>query len=77
MPDGNRYTDANKAEDRAAWKVVTAHAPTKAPGQAREIIKAWVRNGVLVHEDYENPVTRNTVKGLRLEPTKRPGGATG
>jgi hypothetical protein len=74
LPDGNRYTDANKAEDRAAWKVVTKNAPTKSAGQARAIIKAWVENGVLIHEDYENPVTRKTVKGLRLDLTKRPGG---
>ena len=47
LPDGNRYTDAPKAGERAAWRVVVEHAPEKSEAQAREIIKAWVRNGVL------------------------------
>ena len=45
----------------------------KSEGQAREIVKTWVQNGVLVVEDYENPKTYKTVKGLRVDPTKRPG----
>ena len=50
MPDGNRYSDAPNATDRAAWKVVLEHAPDKTETQAREIIKTWVKNGVLVRE---------------------------
>jgi hypothetical protein len=73
LPDGNRYTNAPKADDRAAWKVVANHAPAKTEGQAREVIKAWVKNGVLISEDYENPTTRKTVKGLRVDNSKRPG----
>ena len=67
LPDGNRYSDARNVADRAAWKVVLEHAPDKTETQAREIIKTWVKNGVLVADDYENPVTRHTVKGLRLD----------
>jgi hypothetical protein len=74
LPDGNRYTDAPNVETRAAWRIVAKHAPEKTEGQAREVIKAWVKNRVLVREDYENPTTRKPVKGLRLDPTKRPGG---
>ena len=65
MPDGNRYTNAPNADDRAAWKVVTKHAPDKTEGQAREIIKAWVKNTVLIIEEYENPVTRKVVNSAR------------
>ena len=72
LPDGNRYTDAPSATERAAWKVVLEQAPDKAETQAREVIKTWVKNGVLVAYDYINPSTRKPVKGLRLDPTKRP-----
>ena len=72
LPDGNRYSDARNVTDRAAWKVVLQHAPDKTETQAREIIKTWVKTGVLVAEDYDNPVTRKAVKGLRLDTTKRP-----
>jgi hypothetical protein len=72
LPDGNRYTDAPKATTRAAWQVVTAHAPNKTEGQARDIINTWVRNKVLFAEEYTNPDTRKPVKGLRVDPTKRP-----
>ena len=72
LPDGNRYSDARNVTDRAAWKVVLQHAPNKTETQAREIIKTWVKNGVLVAEDYENPVTRHQVRGLQLDTTKRP-----
>jgi hypothetical protein len=34
LPDGNRYTDAAKATDRAAWQVVTRHASDKNVGGA-------------------------------------------
>ena len=72
MPDGNRYSDAPSVKDRAAWKVVLDHAPDKTEHQAREIIKTWVKKGVLVSDEYDNPVTRKPVKGLRLDTTKRP-----
>jgi AAA domain len=72
LQGGNRYTDAPHAQERAAWRVVTELAPTKTEGQAREIIRTWVKNGVLVHHDYDNPVTRKAVKGLKVDPTKRP-----
>jgi hypothetical protein len=73
LPDGNRYSDAGSATDRAAWKLVVKYAPDKSEGQAREMIRSWVRNGVLVAEPYDNPVTRKQVKGLRVDNTKRPG----
>jgi len=72
LPDGNRYSNAAKAENRAAWKVIIKHAPDKSEGQAREMIKTWLRNGVLVTETYSNPVTRKQVSGLRVENSKRP-----
>lgn len=72
MPDGNRYSDAPNVTDRAAWRVVVNHAPGKTEDQARQIIKAWAKNGVIVRHDYQNPVTHKTVKGLRVNDAKRP-----
>jgi polyhydroxyalkanoate synthesis regulator phasin len=72
MEDGRRYTDGSRAEDRAAWKVITEHAPTKTKGQAREIIKTWVKNGVLVRHEYNDPVARKPANGVKVNPAKRP-----
>lgn len=72
LPDGNRYTDGNRAGERGAWNAVTMHAPEKTEAEARRIIKTWTKNGVLVSENYENPATRKTVKGLRVVNAKRP-----
>ena len=72
LPDGNRYTDAPKGGDRSAWQVVVRHVPDKSETQARQIVIAWIKNGVLNREDYDNPTTRKTVKGLRANPAKRP-----
>jgi AAA domain len=47
LPDGNRFTDAPSGKERAAWKVILEFAPNKSEAQAREIIKTWVKNGVL------------------------------
>jgi hypothetical protein len=72
LEDGNRYSDGPNVDDRAAWQVVRKHAPAKTEAQAREIIKTWVKNGLLMVEQYENPRTRKTVKGLRVDHLKRP-----
>jgi hypothetical protein len=75
LPNGQRYSDSSKATDRAAWKVVERHCPGKPEGQCREIIRTWVKNGVLRSEPYDDPVRREEAKGLRLDVTKRPGAA--
>jgi hypothetical protein len=72
LPDGNRYTDGQNAKERAAWKVIVKHAPTKTEAQAKEIIKAWRRTELLTSDEYENPVTRKSVKGLWVDNSKRP-----
>jgi AAA domain/Toprim-like len=72
MPDGNRYSDAPKVVDRAAWRVIVKHCPDKDEAAARQIIKAWTKSGLLVGKECENPVTRKTVKGLFVDNQKRP-----
>jgi AAA domain len=72
LPDGNRYIDAPNATDRAAWRVIIKCAPATSEAAAREIIRAWVKSGLLVREQYENPSTRKPVKGFRVDNAKRP-----
>jgi hypothetical protein len=72
MPNDQRYSRAPSAGKRAAWAVVKKHCPDRTEGQCREIIRTWVKNGVLYDEDYEDPVERKSRKGLRLDTTKRP-----
>jgi AAA domain len=72
LADGTRYTDAGAAKERAAWRVVLKHAPNKSDAQAREIIKTWIKNGVLESRSYHNPVTRTDVLGLYLNTDRRP-----
>jgi hypothetical protein len=52
--------------------VVIEHALDKNEAQAREIIKTWVKNSVLVSKPYENPKARKLVIGLYAGPSKRP-----
>jgi hypothetical protein len=73
MPNGQRYSDAARAPTRAAWPIIMRHCADRSEPQCREIIKTWVKNGVLYNEDYDDPVERKPRKGLRLNPAKRPG----
>jgi hypothetical protein len=72
LPDGNRYSDTPSAKTRGAWKVIVDELPEKTEAQAREIIRTWVKNGVLVRYEYDNPKTRKSADGLRVDPSKRP-----
>jgi AAA domain-containing protein len=72
LPDGEMYSDDNAATKRAAWKVVAKHTTGKNDAQCREIIRIWVRNGVLVYEEYWDKKHGRTATGLRVDPAKRP-----
>jgi hypothetical protein len=71
LTDGNLYSDSNSATTRAAWKVVQNIAPAKSEAQCREIIRIWIKNGVLVKASYTNPKNRKPEQGLKLSPEKR------
>jgi len=73
LPDKSRYSAEPRAAERAAWRVVRKFAPDKTEAQAREIIKTWVASGLLVEIEYRNIADRKDRKGLRVDPTKRPG----
>jgi hypothetical protein len=71
LPSGELYSDHGKATDRAAWRVVMRDTDRTEP-QARQIIKAWVRSGVLYHCTYHDPKVGKDKQGLRVQPAKRP-----
>jgi hypothetical protein len=72
LETGQRYTEGNKTVARSAWPVVQRHCPDRNESQCREIIKTWVKNGVLVSEDYDDPIERRPRKGLFVCDAKRP-----
>lgn len=45
--------------------------PGKAEGQAKAVIKTWVKDKTLARKDYINPKTGKTVKGLYLKTPAR------
>jgi len=51
--------------------VVQSVVSAKSEAQCREIIRTWVKNGVLVKTPYENPKNRNEEHGLKLSEEKR------
>jgi hypothetical protein len=71
LPDGNLYSDAPAATKRAAWKVIHVVTPEKNEATCREVIRTWVKNGILVKTSYENPKNRNEESGLKLSEEKR------
>jgi hypothetical protein len=72
LPNGQRYSDAPKATDRAAWSVVLKHCPERNESQCREMVRIWVKKGVLTPENYKDPIARKPQKGLRVCHAKRP-----
>jgi hypothetical protein len=64
MPNGQRYSNDNAAKKRKAWPVVQKHCPTKTENQCRQIIAAWIKQGLLYEDEYEDPVYRKRMGGL-------------
>jgi hypothetical protein len=71
--EGERYSDDNAAKTRAAWKAVQQHAAGKTEAQCREIIRQWIKNGVLVRGTYTSAKDRKERTGLTVVHAKRPG----
>ncbi|MFZ1413689.1 MAG: AAA family ATPase [Defluviicoccus sp.] len=71
--EGERYSGANAAKDRAAWRAVQTIATDKTEEQCRAIIAAWKRSGLLKVVEYESTADRKPCKGLSVDASKRPG----
>jgi hypothetical protein len=72
MENGQRYTQGNRTVARSAWPIVQRHCPDRTEPQCREIIRTWLKNGVLDTFEYDDPVERKPLKGLSVCNAKRP-----
>jgi hypothetical protein len=73
VPSGERYSNAPAAHDRAGWQAVQRHAPDKTDKQCRDIIRSWLKSGLLYSEKYQSSRRRTSVSGLFVDNSKRPG----
>jgi AAA domain-containing protein/DnaB helicase-like protein len=69
--EGRRYSPANRADDRAAWRVVQKHCPEFTPKQCQDVISTWLNSKMLEASDYFDPVLSKNRSGLSV--LKRPG----
>jgi hypothetical protein len=72
MENGQRYSNAPKADKRAVWPVVQKHYPDKPEGDCRRIIHAWLATGLLYDKKYDDPVEYKQRSGLYVDDEKRP-----
>jgi hypothetical protein len=72
LPTGQRYSSASKATTRAAWRVVQRRCPGKREAQCREIIRQWIKSGVLIEKEYDDPVERKSRNGLVVDRDRYP-----
>jgi hypothetical protein len=72
LANGQRYSSAPAAKERAAWPVVMKHATSKTEEQCRALLKIWTKTGTLFDELYRDPIRREDIFGLRVNPIKRP-----
>jgi hypothetical protein len=72
LPDGNRYTDGPNVIERAAWRVIARHCAGKSEGACRQIIRLWLKSGLLIRRNYENRATRKPAIGFWVDNEKRP-----
>ena len=73
LPNGQRYSGASAVKgERAAWLLIQIHAPDRTEPQCREIIRTWIKNGVLTETEYDDPIERKPRKGLSVCNAKRP-----
>jgi hypothetical protein len=73
LPGGDRYSDAAAAKGRAAWQIVLDLAPQKTEHQAKEIVRQWLKNGVLEKREYHSESERKDRQGLFVNDARRPG----
>jgi hypothetical protein len=74
LENGCRYSAAGATKNnRAAWRAVQKRYPGKSEVQCRDMVRTWLRNGVLLEEPYHDPVEQKERIGLRVVASKRPG----
>jgi hypothetical protein len=67
LPNGQRYSAENNAKGRAAWPIIQQISPEKTEAQCREIIRSWIKAGVLITASYDDPVYRRLIADMDKE----------
>lgn len=75
LSDGSRYTHTRRSEDRWAGRVLVDLLGLK-DAQASEVIRVWMKNGLLQKESYFDPGQRKNRIGLVVNNALRPGSTT-
>ena len=73
LPDDERYSSSPRAITRAAWPVVQKHLSNKTDKQCREVIKTWLKEGMIEEREYHSQKDRKELVGLFVNDAKRPG----
>lgn len=76
MGSGERYTASTRggSKDSGRWVgCLVMDQAEVAEGIAKKVIGTWIKNGVLVEEEYHCPVARRKKKGLFAPESNRPG----
>jgi hypothetical protein len=60
----SRYSNDNAAQKRGAFLVVQKHCPDKSRRECRRIIAAWIDQGQLYEDEYDDPTRRDVQNGL-------------
>jgi hypothetical protein len=71
LADGRKYGIGNVGDDRQAWRLVQAEAPTLTDTQAKIVIRKWQDTGLIGLADYTDPTKNKVMKGVVVQ--RRPG----
>src|SRR4029077_4383237 len=73
-PTGQLYGPEGRSGERFAGKVIE-HMLGASEEKAKGMVRAWLESGVLVAEEYDDPVQRKRRRGVRVVAGKRPDNA--
>jgi hypothetical protein len=76
LSEGSRYTDHRNGDVRWAGHILVSLLGVT-EGQAADMLRTWLKNGVLIKETYDDKPSRKPRTGLRVDHAKRPGQASG
>jgi hypothetical protein len=62
--NGQRYSLAGAARERAAWRAVQREFPEMGESRCKAIIATWSKNGVFETGEYDDPVRRTKAIGI-------------
>jgi len=64
LPNGQRYSTAPRATERAAWNAVKEQFPHLDEAHCRAIISKWHKSGLFIIDEYDDPITRKKSQAI-------------